>query len=73
MSQPVAFGRHEKTIHENRWMEDKIVLDRYNIGDEKDLADAGAKLDRKAQQRKRHSKDTVVPKVLANHKTSSMN
>jgi hypothetical protein len=54
-------------------MEDKIVLDRYNIGDEKDLADAGAKLDRKAQQRKRHSKDTVVPKVLANHKTSSMN
>jgi hypothetical protein len=49
------------------------VFDRYNIVDEKDLADAAAKLDRKAQQRKRHSKGTVLPGLLANDKISSVN
>jgi hypothetical protein len=33
----------------------RAVFDRYNIVDEKDLADAAAKLDQKAQPRKRHS------------------
>jgi hypothetical protein len=51
----------------------RSVFDRYNIGDEKDLADAAAKLDRKAQQRKRHSTGTVVPEVPVTDKTSSVN
>ena len=41
------------------------MFDRYNSVDEKDFADAAAKLDRKAQQRKRHSTGTVAPKVPA--------
>lgn len=66
-------GVHEKTIMKIGGWKTRSVFDRYNIVDEKDLADAAAKLDRKAQQRKRHSKDTVVPKVPANDKTSSVN
>jgi hypothetical protein len=42
----------------------KSVFDRYNIVDEKDLADAAAKLDQKAQERKpRHSSGTVTSKI----------
>jgi hypothetical protein len=37
----------------------RSVFDRYNIVDEKDLADAAARLDRRAQQRKF---GTVTPK-----------
>ena len=38
----------------------RSVFDRYNIVDEKDLADAAAKLDQKAMERKlRHSSGTV--------------
>jgi len=51
----------------------RSAFDRYNIVDEKDLADAAAKLDRKAQQRKWHSKGTVVPEVPANDRTSTVN
>jgi len=54
----------------------RSVFDRYNIVDEKDLAEAAAKLDRKAQQRKRHRKGIVVTEVTevpANDKTSSVN
>ena len=49
------------------------VFDRYNIVDESDLADAGARLERKAQQAKRHRKDTGVPEVPANDKESAVN
>lgn len=66
-------GIHEKTIMKIGGWKTRSVFDRYNIVDEKDLADAAAKLDRKAQQRKRHSKGTVLPEVLANAKTSSVN
>jgi len=43
----------------------RSVFDRYNLvdEDEKDLADAAAKLDRKAQRRKRHSSGTVPPET----------
>lgn len=56
-------GVHEKTIMQIGGWKTRSVFDRYNIVDEKDLADAAAKLDRKAQQRKlRHSSGTVAPK-----------
>jgi hypothetical protein len=53
----------------------RSVVDRYNLvdEDEKDLADAAAKLDRKAQQRKRHSGGTVPPETPADDKTSRVN
>lgn len=55
-------GVHEKTIMKIGGWKTRAVFDRYNIVDEKDLADAAAKLDQKAQQRKRHSKGTVPPR-----------
>ena len=64
---------HEKTIMKIGGWKTRSVFDRYNIVDEKDLADAAAKLDRKAQQRKRHSKGTVLPEVPPNDKASSVN
>lgn len=66
-------GVHEKTIMQIGGWKTRSVFDRYNIVDEKDLADAAAKLDRKAQQRKPHSKGTVPAETPANDKTSSVN
>ena len=43
---------HEKTIMKIGDWKTRLVFDRYNIVDEKDLADAAAKLDRKALERK---------------------
>jgi hypothetical protein len=71
--QPSTFGVHEKTIMKIGGWKTRSVFDRYNIVDEKDLADAAAKLNRKARQRKRHSKGTVPPDTPANDKTSSVN
>jgi hypothetical protein len=49
-------GVHEKTIMKIGGWKTRSVFDRYNIFDESDLAEAAAKLDQKAQQRKlRHS------------------
>jgi hypothetical protein len=49
-------------------------FDRYNIVDEKDLADAAARLDGKAQQRKlRHSSRTVTSKSTGKDESSSVN
>ena len=54
-------GVHEKTIMKIGGWKTRSVFDRYNIVDEKDFADAAARLDRKAQQRKlRHSSGTVT-------------
>jgi hypothetical protein len=66
-------GVHEKAIMKIGGWRTRSVFDRYNIVDEKDLADAAAKLDRKAQQRKRHSKGTVVPELPSGDKTQSVN
>ena len=66
-------GVHEKTIMKIGGWKTRSVFDRYNIVDEKDLAEAAAKLDQKAQQRKRHSKGTVPAEIPANDKTSSVN
>jgi hypothetical protein len=51
---------HEKTIMKIGVWKTRPVFDRYNLvdEDEKDLADAVAKLDRKAQRRKRRSSGT---------------
>ena len=51
---------HEKTIMKIGAWKTRSVFDRYNLvdEDEKDVADNAAKLDRKAQQRKRHSSGT---------------
>ena len=52
----------------------RSVFDRYNIVDEKDLADAAAKLDRKAQKLKaRHSSGTVTSKSGVSDESSSVN
>jgi hypothetical protein len=64
---------HEKTIMKIGAWKTRSVFDRYNLVDEKDLADAAAKLDRKAQRRKRHSGGTVPPETPANDKTSRVN
>jgi len=66
-------GVHEKTIMKIGGWKTRAVFDRYNIVDENDLADAAAKLDRKAQQRKRHSNGTVGSETPANDKTKSVN
>jgi hypothetical protein len=64
---------HEKTIMKIGGWKTRSVFDRYNIVDEKDLADAAAKLDRKAQQRKlRHSSGTVTSKSSGNDESSSV-
>jgi hypothetical protein len=51
---------HEKTIMKIGGWKTRPVFDRYNLvdEDEKDLADAVAKVDRKAQRRKRRSSGT---------------
>ena len=52
----------------------RSVFDRYNIGDEEDLAEAAAKLDQKAQQRKlRDSSGTVTSKSSMKDESSSVN
>jgi hypothetical protein len=52
----------------------RSVFDRYNIVDEEDLAEAAAKLDQKAQQRKlRHSSGTVTSKSSMKDESSSVN
>ena len=67
-------GVHEKTIMKIGGWKTRSVFDRYNIVDEKDLADAAVKLDRKAQQRKlRHSSGTVTPKSSGKDENSSVN
>jgi hypothetical protein len=50
----------------------RSVFDRYNIGDEKDLADAAVQLDRKAQRKLRHSNGTVTPKSSWKDEISSV-
>jgi hypothetical protein len=61
-------GVHEKTIMKIGVWKTRSVFDRYNIVDEKDLAEAAALFDvkgspPKAQKRElRHSSDTVSPK-----------
>jgi hypothetical protein len=66
-------GVHEKTIMKIGGWKTRAVFDRYNIVDESDLADAAARLDRKARQRKRHSTGTVHPEMPADDKTDSVN
>jgi hypothetical protein len=52
----------------------RSVFDRYNIVDEKDLAEAAALLDQKAQQRElRHSSGTVSPKPRLSDEGRSVN
>ncbi len=67
-------GVHEKTIMKIGGWKTRSVFDRYNIVDEKDLADAAAKLDRKAEeQRLRHSSGTVASKPSEKDDSSSVN
>ena len=67
-------GVDEKTVMKIGGGKTRSVFDRYNIVDEKDLADAAAKLDRKAQQRKsRHSSGTVTSKSSMKDESSSVN
>lgn len=66
-------GVHEKTIMKIGGWKTRAVFDRYNIVDEKDLAEAAARLDQKAQQRKlRHSSGTVTSKSSAKDESSSV-
>jgi hypothetical protein len=65
---------HEKTIMKIGGWKTRSVFDRYNIVDEKDLAEAAAKLDQKAQPRKlRHSSGTVTSKSSMKDDISSVN
>jgi integrase len=67
-------GVHEKTIMKIGGWKTRSVFDRYDIVDEKDLADAAVKLDRKAQRRKlRHSSGTVTPKSSGKDESGSVN
>jgi hypothetical protein len=64
----VILGVHEKTIMKIGGWKTRSVFDRYNIVDEKDLADAAAKLDQKALERKpRHSSGTMTSKSSTNN------
>ena len=66
-------GVHEKTIMKMGGWKTRSVFDRYNIVDEKDLAEAAAKLDQKAQQRKlRHSSGTATSTSGAKDETRSV-
>ena len=52
----------------------RSVFDRYNIVDEKDLADAAAKLDQNALERKlRHSSGTVPSKSSTKDDSGTVN
>ncbi len=64
-------GVHEKTIMKVGGWKTRSVFDRYNIVDEKDLAEAAAKLDQKAQVR--HSDGTVPLKSGMKDDSSSVN
>jgi hypothetical protein len=67
-------GVHEKTIMKIGGWKTRSVFDRYNIVDEKDLAEAAAKLDQKAPQRKlRHGSGTVTSKSSMKDESSSVN
>jgi hypothetical protein len=66
-------GVHEKTIMKIGGWKTRSVFDRYNIVDEKDLAAAAARIDRKAQRRKRHSSGTVTSKSAGNNTSDSVN
>jgi hypothetical protein len=64
----------EKTIMKIGGWKTRSTFDRYNIVNEKDLAEAAAKLDQKAQQRKlRHSSGTVPSKSSMKDESSSVN
>jgi hypothetical protein len=65
---------YEKTIMKIGGWKTRSAFDRYNIVDEKDLAEAAAKLDQKAQQRKlRHGSGTVTSKSSMKDESSSVN
>jgi hypothetical protein len=67
-------GVHEKTIMKIGGWKTRSVFDRYNIVNEKDLAEAAAKLDQKAQQRKlRHGSGTVKSKSTVRDASGSVN
>jgi hypothetical protein len=67
-------GVHEKTIMKIGGWKTKSVFDRYNIVDEKDLADAAAKLDQKALERKlRHCSGTVPSKSSPKDESGTAN
>jgi hypothetical protein len=67
-------GVDEKTIMKIGGWKTRSVFDRYNIVNERDLAEAAAKLDQKAQQRKlRHSSGTVPSKSSMKDESSSVN
>lgn len=52
----------------------RSVFDRYNIVDEKDLADAATKLDRQALERElRHSGATVTSRSSTKDESGTMN
>ncbi|MGA2923078.1 MAG: hypothetical protein ABSE28_18380 [Candidatus Sulfotelmatobacter sp.] len=66
-------GVHEKTIMKIGGWKTRSVFDRYNIVDEKDLADAAAKLNQKARDRKlRHSTGTMTSKSSAKDESYSV-
>jgi hypothetical protein len=67
-------GVHEKTIMKIGGWKTRSVFDRYNIVDEKDLADAAAKLDQKAlEQKLRHCSGTVTSKSATKEETGTVN